>query len=123
VQPIFFVVRGALAAIWVCSAWAAEPAAPAPAVQLLQTGRKASAGNYAAAQRQYGQARHDAPQYVRIPFAIALVAVQNHHLPEASKYLEQILSSGKPLLPLRRTRIWLDVRLNDKSSVTSHIQE
>ena len=122
---MFFVVRGALAtiAIGVCSAWAAEPAAPAPAVQLLQTGWKSSAGNYAAAQRQYDQARHDAPQDVRIPFAMALVALQNHHLPEASKYLEEGLSSGKPLLPLRRTRIWLAVRLNDKPAATGRIQE
>ena len=61
---MFFVVRGALAAIaiGVCSAWAAELAAPAPAVQLLQTGWKASAGKYAAAQRQYDQARHNAPR-------------------------------------------------------------
>jgi hypothetical protein len=123
---MFYFIRCSLATISIaaCSAIAAEPpAGAAPAVQLLNAGWKASAANYTAAQRQYDQARHDAQQDVRLSFAMALVAVQNHHLPDASKYLDEGLSAGKPLLPIRRTKIWLDVRLNDKVAVKSDTHE
>jgi hypothetical protein len=114
----------ALIAMTVCAVGSAEPPAGAPpVVQLLNTGWKASAGNYKSAQELYGQARQDAPNDVRIPYAMALVAAQNHHLPEASTYLNEGLSKGKALLPIRRTRIWLDVRLNDKAAAKDDIRE
>jgi hypothetical protein len=114
----------ALIVMTVCAVGSAEPPAGAPpAVQLLNTGWKASAGNYKSAQELYGQARQDAPNDVRILYAMALVAAQNHHLPEASTYLNEGLSKGKPLLPIRRTRNWLDVRLNDKAAAKDDIRE
>jgi len=121
---MFFFVRFSIATIFLAVrfAAAAEPrASTGPAVKLLEIGWKAATDNYVAAQEEYEQARHAAPQDVRVPFAMGLIAVRNHHLADASKYLDEALAGGKSLLPIRRTKIWIDVLQNNQDAAKSDI--
>ncbi len=96
----------------ICCLPIAESAAESPdtatqVAKLLETGWKPSVSNYAAAQEQFSQAKHDAPNDVRVDYAMALVALQNHNSADALTPLQQALQSGKSLLPIRRVHVWV----------------
>jgi len=101
-----------------------EPSSVAAEVtQILEIGWKASPEDYSAAQEHYGQAIKIAPGDVRAAYAMALVAVRNHHRADSMKYLDAALSSGKPLLPIRRTKIWLEVMQKNKDATKTDLRE
>jgi hypothetical protein len=89
--------------------------------QVLETGWKPSADNYAAAQQQYEQNKAAAAGDARAPLAIALVSLKNRKMDDAQKYLAQaIAASGTKLDPtaiaVRRLKIYLDVFRKDATS-------
>ena len=56
-----------------------------------------------------------APSDARVPFAMALVSIRNRKLKEAAHLLDEALSGGQALLPIRRVRIHLALTMKDDS--------
>src|SRR5579871_1577153 len=73
--------------------------------KILESGWKPSQANYDTAKQHYDAAKSAAPGDVRVPYAMALVAMQNHRTADASVYLDEALAGDKPLLPVRRAKI------------------
>jgi hypothetical protein len=104
------------------------PAAPVvPAAQstaeLLETGWKVSSERYTQAQEIYQRAKQAAPGDVRVPFAMALVAMKNAKLDEAAKYIDEALPNEKTNFPIRRVDFWIDVQRKDKVAQKSDLQK
>jgi hypothetical protein len=108
-----------LMALSVCRCATADDAkSPADEVrQILETGWKSSPANYDAARQHYEQAKVTAAGDVREPFAMALVAIRNYRTKDAAEYLTQATANGKPLLPIRRMKVFLELREKNKEAV------
>jgi len=107
-----------------CYARADEPASAADQVrQILEIGWKSSPENYAAAKQHYQQAKIAAPADVRIPYAMALVALQNYQSKDAGEYLTEAVANGKPVLPIRRVKFYLDVLEKNKEAAAADLKE
>ena len=91
--------------------------------KLLETGWKTAPDTFALAQEQYEQAKQSNPSDVRIPFAMALVAIKTQHNEQAAKYLKDALINEKPLLPIRRATIWHALNRNDVDSALAAIRD
>src|SRR5262249_3500897 len=63
------------------------------------------------------------PADVRIPYAMALVAIQNHQWADAAQLLNTALAGGRPLLPIRRTSIWLHLNRKEFEPAQQEMRE
>ncbi len=101
------------------------PAAPAAksTAELLQMGWKPSAEKYSQAQELFQQARQAAPGDVRVPFAMALVAMKNIKLDEAAKYIDDALPNDKTNFPIRRVEFWIDLQRKDREAQKSDLRK
>jgi hypothetical protein len=90
--------------------------------QVLETGWKPSAENYAAAQQQYEQSKGMAATDARAPLAIALVSLKNFKVDDAQKYLGQAMTSSSAAkldptsLSVRRLKVYLDIHRKDAAN-------
>ncbi len=91
--------------------------------QILESGWKPAAANYESVKQIYEHVKATAPGDVRAPFAMALVAIRNYRLKDAAEYLTQATANGKPLLPIRRTKIYVDVLLKNKQAAASDLRD
>src|SRR5262249_30098258 len=71
------------------------------------------------ARQHYEAGKAAAPGDVRLPYAMALVALHNHNSKDAGGFLTEALAGGKTVLPIRRTQIWLGVSQGGKD-VAAH---
>jgi hypothetical protein len=91
--------------------------------QILESSWKPAAANYDSAKQHYEHAKAAAPGDVRVPFAMALAAIRNYRLKDAAEYLTQATANGKPLVPIRRTKIYVDVLLKNKQAAASDLKD
>src|SRR5204862_4560636 len=75
------------------------------------------------AQELFQQARQAAPGDVRVPFAMALVAMKNIKLDEAAKYIDDALPNDKTNFPIRRVEFWIDLQRKDKEAQKSDLRK
>jgi DNA repair exonuclease SbcCD ATPase subunit len=107
-----------------CDARADEPASAADQVRsILEIAWKPSPESYETAKQRYEEAKAAVPGDVRIPYALALVAMRNYQSKEAGKYLAEALSGGKPLLPIRRVQIYLEVLEKNKDAAVADLKQ
>lgn len=92
------------------------------APQILDLGWKGSA-SFDEARQHYESGKAIAPGDVRLPYAMALVAIRNHESKLAGEYLTEALAGGKPVLPIRRAKIWLDVSQRNKEAAANDLDE
>src|SRR5947208_2807300 len=119
-----FCIAGALA----LAAALASVAQGANAIQqVLETGWKPSAENYAAAQQQYEESKAAAVTDARAPLAIALVSLKNFKVDDAQKYLGQALTSSSAAkldptsLSVRKLKVYLDMHRKDAANAQTDI--
>ena len=100
----------------------AVPAAQ-PTAELLETGWKVSSERYTQAQAIYQAHKQAAPADVRVPYAMALVAMKNAKLNEAAKYIDEALPNEKTNFPIRRVEFWIDLQRKDKEAQKTDLKK
>jgi hypothetical protein len=101
----------------------AEPAdLSGRATALFDTWDKPSESNYQDARRQFAELENIAPSDSRIPYAMALIAVQNHRMSDASALLEEANAGGKGRMSMRQAQIWVNAARNDFPNVARELR-
>lgn len=88
----------------------------------LQDGWKWSNTGLSNAMGRLEPALEKAPNDVRVRFAHALILIRNKSPREAARELDQLLTSGQKLIPIREVRIYVAMLIGDYAAATRESQ-
>ncbi|MEI8372525.1 MAG: hypothetical protein WCJ35_06795 [Planctomycetota bacterium] len=102
---------------------AAAPSTKVRVAALLQIGWTRSIQARKDAQQQYDRLADKAAGDWRIPYAYALVQIQQYRYTDAAKLLDQVLKLDPKNVEANRLRIWIAVILKDYTKALGRMQE